>query len=56
LHLNIGHIGYAIPNDLVKNISYVLDAYGASTYIAHHLERMINNMGQIFGREKNFHV
>jgi hypothetical protein len=28
-----------------KNISYVLVAYGASIYIAHHLERMTNNMG-----------
>jgi hypothetical protein len=39
-----------------KNISYVLDAYGAFIYIAHHLEWMINNMGQTFGREKHFHV
>jgi hypothetical protein len=33
-----------------------LDAYGASIYIAHHLEKMTNNMGQTFGREKHFHV
>jgi hypothetical protein len=34
----------------------ILDAYGASIYIAHHLERMTNNMGQTFGWEKHFHV
>jgi hypothetical protein len=46
-----------IPNDLpFKNISNVLDVYGAFIYIVHHLERMTNNMGQIFGREKHFHV
>jgi hypothetical protein len=39
-----------------QNISYVLDAYDASIYIAHHLERMTNNMGQIFGKEKHFYV
>jgi hypothetical protein len=33
-----------------------MDAYGASIYIAHHLEKMTNNMGQIIGREKHFHV
>jgi hypothetical protein len=45
-----------IPNGLpFKNIFYVLDAYGASIYIAHHLETMTNNMGQTFGREKHFH-
>jgi len=33
-----------------------LGAYGASIYIAHHLERVTNNMGQIFGMEKHFHV
>jgi hypothetical protein len=38
------------------NISYVLDAYDASIYIAHHLEKMTNYMGQSFGREKHFHV
>ncbi len=38
------------------NIYYVLDAYGASIYIVHHLERMTNNMGQTFGKEKHFHV
>jgi hypothetical protein len=41
---------------LFQNIYYVLDVYGASIYIAHHLERMTNNMGQTFGREKHFHV
>jgi hypothetical protein len=30
--------------------------YGASIYIAHHLKRMINDMGQTFGKEKLFHV
>jgi len=46
-----------IPSGLpFQNIFYVLDAYGASIYIAHHLERMTNNMGQTFGREKHFHV
>ncbi len=39
-----------------KNISYVLDAYGASIYIVRHLEMMTNNMGQTFGREKHFYV
>jgi len=39
-----------------SNIYYVLDAYGASIYIVHHLERMTNNMGQTFGKEKHFHV
>jgi hypothetical protein len=39
-----------------KNISYVLDAYGASIYIAHHLKKMTNNMGQTFGWEKQFYV
>jgi hypothetical protein len=38
------------------NISYVLDVYGPSIYIAHHLKRMTNNMGQTFVREKHFHV
>jgi hypothetical protein len=43
LHDNI------IPSSLpFKNISYVLDAYGASIYIAHHLEIMTNNMGFFF--------
>jgi hypothetical protein len=43
LHDNI------IPSSLpFKNIFYVLDAYGASIYIAHHLERMTNNMGFFF--------
>jgi hypothetical protein len=36
--------------------SYVLDAYGAFIYVVHHFERMKNNMGQIFGGEKHFHV
>jgi hypothetical protein len=46
-----------IPNDLpFKNISYVLDAYGASIYIARHLKTMKSDMGQTFGREKHFHV
>jgi hypothetical protein len=46
-----------MPNGpLFQNISYVLDAYGASISIVHHLERMTNNMGQTFGREKHFHV
>jgi hypothetical protein len=35
---------------------YVLRVYGAFIYIAHHLERITNNMGQIFGRGKHFHV
>jgi hypothetical protein len=39
-----------------KNTSYVLDANGISIYLAHHLETMTNNMGQIFGKEKHFHV
>jgi len=48
---------WIIPSGLLfKNISYVLDAYGASIYIAHHLEGMTNNMGQTFGKEKYFHV
>jgi hypothetical protein len=48
---------WLIPSGLpFLNISYVLNAYGASIYIAHHLERMTNNMGQIFGRDKHFHV
>jgi hypothetical protein len=46
-----------IPSNLpFKNIFYVLDAYGASIYIAHHLERMTNNMGQTFGKHKHFHA
>jgi hypothetical protein len=36
------------------NIFYVLDAYDASIYIARHLEKMTNNMGQTFEREKHF--
>jgi hypothetical protein len=40
----------------LKNIFYVLDVYGAFIYIVHHLERMTNNMGQTFGREKHFYV
>jgi hypothetical protein len=40
----------------LKIISYVLDVYGASIYIAHHLKIMTNNMGQTFGTEKYFHV
>jgi hypothetical protein len=48
---------WLIPNGLpFKNISSVLVAYGASIYIVHHLEKMTNNMGQTFGREKHFHV
>jgi hypothetical protein len=48
---------WLIPSGLpFKNISYVLDIYGASIYIAHHLERMTNNMGQTFEGEKHFHV
>jgi hypothetical protein len=48
---------WLIPNGLpFKNISYVFDASGASIYIVHHLERMTNNMGQTFGKEKHFHV
>jgi hypothetical protein len=43
-----------IPSGLpFSNISFVLDAYGASIYIVHHLERMTNNMGQTFVREKH---
>jgi hypothetical protein len=42
--------------DFLNIISYVLDAYGAFIYIAHHLERMTNNMGQTFVKEKIFHV
>jgi len=34
----------------------VLDVYGAFIYIVHHLERMTNNIGQTFGREKHFYV
>jgi len=41
---------------LFGNISYVLDAYGASIYIARNLKKMTNNMGQTFEREKHFHV
>jgi hypothetical protein len=33
---------------------YVLGVYGASIYIAHHYERMTNNMGQTCGSEKHF--
>jgi hypothetical protein len=48
---------WLIPSGLpFKYISYVFDAYGASIYIAHHLEKMTNNMGQTFLREKHFHV
>jgi len=48
---------WLIPSGLpFQNISYVLDAYGASIYIAHHLERMTNNMGHTFGKEKHFYV
>jgi hypothetical protein len=39
----------------LKNISYVLDVYGASNYIVHHLKKITNNMGQTFGKEKHFH-
>jgi hypothetical protein len=36
-----------IPSGLpFKNVSNVSDAYGASIYIAHHLKRITNNMGQ----------
>jgi hypothetical protein len=46
-----------VPSGLpFQNTSYVLDTYGASIYIACHLEKMTNNMGQTFGREKHFHV
>jgi len=27
-----------------------------SIYIVHHLDRMTNNMGQTFAREKHFHA
>jgi len=46
----------AFKDEPFQNISYVLDVYGGSVYIAHHLGRMTNNMGQMFGREKHFHV
>jgi hypothetical protein len=50
-------LNWFVPSGLpFKNISYVLDAYGASIYITHHLERMTNNMRQTFEREKHFHV
>jgi hypothetical protein len=29
----------------LKIFSYVLDAYGASIYVVHHVERITNNMG-----------
>jgi len=40
----------------LKIFSYVSNVYGASIYVAHHVERMTNNMGQTFGKEKHFHV
>jgi hypothetical protein len=47
--LNI--FNWIIPSgSLFKNISYVLDAYGASIYIAQKLERMTKNMGQTFAK------
>ncbi len=53
LRLNL--FNWLIPNGLpFKNISYVLDAYGASIYIAHHLKRMTNNMGQSFREGETF--
>jgi len=48
---------WLIPSGLpFLNNSYVLDAYGASINIFHHLEMMTNNMGQTFDKEKHFHV
>jgi hypothetical protein len=48
---------WLIPSGLpLLNVSYVLDAHGASIYISHHLERMTNNMEQTFVKEKHFHV
>jgi len=38
------------------NISYVLKAWSAPSYIVHNLERMTNNMGQTFRKEKHFHI
>jgi hypothetical protein len=39
LAFKVQPFNWFIPNDLsFKNISYVLDVYGASIYIAHHLE------------------
>jgi len=38
------------------NTSYDLGAWNASIYILQDLERMINNMGQTFGEEKNFRM
>jgi hypothetical protein len=53
----LGLFNWLIPSGLpFLNIFFVLDAYGVSIYIAHHLEKLINNMGQICGREKHFHV
>jgi hypothetical protein len=55
--LRLSLFNWLIPNRLsFKNISYVFDAYGASIFIAHHLEKMTNNMGQTFGKEKHFHI
>jgi hypothetical protein len=54
LAFKVGPFNWLIPNDLLdKNISYVLDAYGASIYIAHHLETVTNNMGQTFSCPHN---
>jgi len=43
----LSHFSWLIPSDYpFKNIFYVLNTYGVVIYIAHHLERMTNNMGQ----------
>jgi len=55
--LRLSLFNWLIPSGLpFLNIFYVLDVYGASIYIFHHLEMMTNNMGQTSGREKHFHV
>jgi hypothetical protein len=49
-------LNLAFKDEPFQNISYVLDVYGGFVYIAHHLERMKNNIGQTFGKEKHFHI
>jgi len=39
-----------------SNTSYMLNAWSASIYIFHNLEKTTNNMGQTFGKKKHSHI
>jgi hypothetical protein len=57
LAFKVDHFNWVITSGSpFLNISFVLKAWSASIYIVHNLKMMTNNMGQIFGKEKHFHI